>query len=179
MSKDIIKKAFADAEKERQEQEVSKIKSIVKAHLEKIETKSKEHKKLGEEISLLKKDLDDMKAGRLDRIEERHEVDERAKEVRIIIVKKVEHEYIPMQPWRSPWTIEWATSPYFYPGSGTLTTYASPSVTLTNTGSSLTYLTSGTAAVNTNAVYCSTTGNNVANFVSGTYDLSDGKIITL
>ena len=109
MQKEIIQKALVAAEKEQQEKEIERIKIIIQSHLEKIEKKTDQRKKLDEEIQFLKKDLDDLKAGRLDRISERHEKDERAREIRIIVVEKIEKEYVPYYPWRSPWIVTNAT----------------------------------------------------------------------
>ena len=112
MDQKIIKEAVSQAEKEAQQERVDRIKHIVKSYLEKIQNKSKERdkkkeelKELDEDIKLLKGDLEDLKSGRLDKIEERQEKDPRAKDLSIILIKKVEKEYIPVQPWFSPFII--------------------------------------------------------------------------
>ena len=107
MTKDIIKKAVSLAEKEAQEKEINRIKEIVQSYLEEIDEKNKKKQVLDKDIRILKKDLDDIKSGRLDKIEERQEKDKRAREVSLIIVHRIEKEYIPMTPWHSPFEITW------------------------------------------------------------------------
>lgn len=186
MSNENIKKAFALAEKEEQEKEINKIKGIVKAYLEKIAKKKKERDEVQEELKLLEKDLDDLKTGRLDKIEERQEKDEKAKNISIIIIKRIEKEYVPYYPWRSPWIVElkpnweWNGTQTWISGnsisSGTITVtdpnkYLCDS-TYTNCG--INALTSQIAAVDNNPI----TGTMFANFSGGSYNV-DGKIINL
>lgn len=167
MNKDIIKKAFADAEKEQQEQEIKQIKDIVQKHLDEIERLSKNKKEVEERIKVHREILDDLKAGRLDKIEEYLEKDEHARSIALIIVKKVEREYIPMYPWRSPWTIEWANPFHNYPqmiyGNGLSATTSGGAL-----GSNLTGASAGLTA----------TGTSFANFTSGTYTVG-AKTINL
>ena len=157
MTKDLIKKGFDAAEKEHQENEVKKIKEIVQKHLEKLSFHHEQAKEHQEKERLLKKDLDDLKAGRLDKIEERQEKDEKAREVRIIIVKRVEKEYIPIYPWRSPWWIEWATPVY----SNLLVDNSGLSFTTTSTGNSF-----------------QITGITCSNFAPGSY-IVNGRTVNL
>lgn len=145
------KKAFELADKEVQEEEIKKIKEIVKAHLQKIDEQQKIKSEADEKIRLLKKDLEDLKEGRLDRIEERHKLEPKAREIRIIEIRKIEKQYIPMQPWYSPWVITYSP------------VYTNPSLTYYNG-------TSGTLTVS---------GNTFANFTSGTYQLGNGHNVTL
>lgn len=160
-----LKRAFAEAEKDQQEKEIGRIKQIVQSHLEKIQSKRESRRKLDEEIRLLEKDLDDLKSGRLDHIAERHEKDERARDVRIIVVEKVEKEYIPYYPWRSPWVVRWITTPQFTSGTNPniqycATTTASGQMTTANTiGATLTL-----------------TGTQFSNFVGGSYVIGDHTI---
>lgn len=159
MSTDIVKKGFAAAEKEQQEQEISKIKQIVQRYLEQIQEKSDKKNELDSEIRLLKKDLEDLKAGRLDRIKERNEKDPVAAKTTLIIIREVQKEYIPMRPWLSPWYVELRPLPTWnYIPSGTIT-YANS----ISTGSS--------SAVN----LCST-GTTFANFTSGTYTVGNNTV---
>lgn len=162
MTKKLIDKAFADAEKEQQEKEIKKIKAIVQSYLEKIQEKTEKKNALDEEIKYLKKDLDDLKAGRLDKIKERAEKDDKAKGITLIVVK--EKEYIPMSPWKSQWYVEWKPTYYhndiFYGGgitdySGAITTVNSSdvdSVVLCSTGSSIANFSTGTYTVNGNTI---------------------------
>ena len=105
-SEETVKKAFELAEKEVQEIEVSKIKKIVQSYLQDIEELVEKKKDVEEKIKVLKSELDDLKDGRIDKIKERHEKDEKARNIFIIIVKCIEQEYLPLQPWRSPWIIQ-------------------------------------------------------------------------
>ncbi len=67
----IAKKAFSEAEKEMSEDEINRIKGIVKSTLQEIES-SKERMKTEQEIQrVLKLDLEDLRNGRLDAIYER------------------------------------------------------------------------------------------------------------
>lgn len=92
-----ITKAYDFAEKEikKEKDEVlkQKIKSIVKETLEKIEEIEKEEKELAEEKKILKQDIDNLKSGRLDLIEERQEKNPKARDISIfrVITKKIEY----------------------------------------------------------------------------------------
>jgi len=170
MDKELIKKAFADAEKDQQEKQIAEIKRIVKTSLERIEEKSKAKNDIEEEIRVLRKDLDDLKAGRLDLIEERQIKDVKAREISVIIVKRIEKEYVPYYPWRSPWVVQ-LKQPTWSNG----TTY-----TVTNT-SGMQYLSTD------DVMFASTwdpmttltvTGQTFSNFAKGAYDIG-GHIINL
>ena len=76
--KDQIKKAFDLAENEVEEKQIEYLKNIIKSLLQKKKDKEKERDELDEDIKLIKQDIDDFKAGRLDKVKERHEVNERA-----------------------------------------------------------------------------------------------------
>lgn len=165
----LIKKAIGLAEKEAEEKEVERIKIIVKSYLEKINEKSKEKARIENEIKILKKDLDDLKSGRLDKIEERQEKDPRAKEVSIIIVNKIEKEYRPVQPWFSRYEVVWNSTPFWvnYSTSGT-------SYQLCNLNS-----TTGLSGACGGSYMASPTGKLFQNFTGGTYKLDCGDIINL
>jgi hypothetical protein len=172
MTQELVKKAFASAEQERQEKEIKRIKEIVQSYLEKIQNKAEQKDKLDEEIRFLKKDLDDLKAGRLDRIMERQEKDERAREVSIIIVKEIHEKLVPYYPWRSPWIVEWR-----YPSSnGTIKTFTS-----INDSGNINYIDCSETPETFNQSVPSTltvTGQVVSNFTGGSYNIN-GKIINL
>lgn len=182
--KEIIKKGIAEAEKEAQEKEIQKVKTIVKSYLQKIQDKRDIEDKAREERKMLEKDLDDLKSGRLDKILERQESDPKAKDISIIIIKKIEKEYIPMYPWRSPWIVEIKPQPYQWVESYTTTSgYLN-----TNVGDAV-YTTcgagggggcyaglSGTSTPTGNSV--SIVGTVFSNFSGGSYDIN-GNIINL
>lgn len=98
MEKEIIKAYdFAEKEikKEKDEQLKNKIKSIVKETLEKIEEIEKKEKELAEEKKILKQDIDNLKSGRLDLIEERQNKNPKAKDISTFRVKTKKIEYPP------------------------------------------------------------------------------------
>ena len=125
--KDLVKEAYAAAEKERREKQVSEVKKIVTKTLEKLDTVKKEIKAKQEEERLLKMDIDDLKEGRLDRISERQEKDPEAKKVSVVLIIKEkeiirEKEYVPYpSPYYWPYTVVWQT-PYI-PAITTNTVY--------------------------------------------------------
>lgn len=187
MTKDIVKKAIGEAEQELQQEEVNKIKAIVKKHLEKINDKQKQKAKLEEEIKYLKKDLEDMKAGRLDMIEERHETDEKAREIRIIEIHKIEKEYIPMRPWYSPYQITWAVSNTGYSNcvGGTITTGTgsmylnNAAYTTTSTAQQLSAMNTGYSALSQQSQSMQAlSGKDFQNFTKGSYEIN-GQVINL
>jgi len=117
------KKKMAElAEKELKEEERKKqfriIKKAIKGELEKLEEKKKKRKELDEEIKIHKQNIDNIREGRLDLIEERQRKDEKAKAVSTIIIEKekiVEKPYPypvetwPIKPWYEPYRI-WCTT---------------------------------------------------------------------
>jgi hypothetical protein len=172
--KKVVSDAIEESEKKQQEKEIAKIKEIVSSYLNKISEKEDERKKIDKEIRILKDDLDDLKMGRLDKIEERQAKDPDHNSHTLIIIKRVEREYIPYQPWFSPWLIE--MKPMYYG-------YSTP----TQTGYCLGDCTS---ASSTNSFYCDNSvssidcsfkaiGTDFQNFSQGTYTLDNGKIINL
>jgi len=124
------KKKMAElAEKELKEEKKKKqfavIKEAIKRTLEKLEEKKKQRKELDEEIKILKQDIDNIREGRLDLIEERQKKDEKARETSTIIIERekiVEKPYpypvepypYPIKPWHEPWyqpyRIWWTTA---------------------------------------------------------------------
>lgn len=98
MTNEIIKAYdFAEKEIKKEKEEVLKqqIKSIVKETLEKIEKIEREEKELAEEKKILKQDIDNLKSGRLDLIEERQDKNPKAKDISIFKVKTKKIEYPP------------------------------------------------------------------------------------
>ena len=98
MEKEIIRAYdFAEKEikKEKEEQLKNKIKDIVQETLEKIERIEKEEKELAEEKKILKQDIDNLKSGRLDLIEERQNKNSKARDASIFKVKTKKIEYPP------------------------------------------------------------------------------------
>lgn len=153
--KKLAASAIIEAEKEKQEQEIKKIKEIVKSYLEKIFKAEEKRKEIDTEIKTLKADLENLKAGRLDRIMEKQEKDKEHDKYTLIIIKKIEKEYIPYQPWRSPWIVEWKSQ-----------------------SSQHLYTTISTNLTNVSTDSCVYTGTSFQNFCGGTYNIG-GKIINL
>lgn len=142
--KDIVSNAIQQLEKEKQEIEISKIKGIVKAYLEKILNKKETIKTLQKELKELEADLDDLKMGRLDKIEERQYKNPSHNKTTLIFVKKVEKEYLPFQPWRSPWIVE-LTWDYNLPQSPT---WLPENAVMTTSGTMFQNFTGGTYTIN-------------------------------
>lgn len=118
--KEVVKEAFAAAEKDAREKQVEEVKRIVTKTLEKLDAVKKELKANHEQERILKMDIEDLKEGRLDRIAERQEKDPEAKKVSVVVIikeKEIIREYIP-SPWYFPYQVIWQT-PY-------VPTYTSP-----------------------------------------------------
>lgn len=115
--KELVELAEKELEKEKKQKQVKLIKEAIRQTLEKLERKKEERKELDDEIKILKQDIDNIRAGRLDLIEERQKKNEQAKKTSVIIVEKetvkeIHHHYdrwyepyriIPMPFPESPW----------------------------------------------------------------------------
>lgn len=82
---EINKEAYKQAEKELLEKRVNEVKGFILETLEKIEHKKSEKAKIEEELRVLKLDIEDMKNGKFDKIEERIEKSRIARNVSIFI----------------------------------------------------------------------------------------------
>lgn len=153
MTQELIKKAIGEAEKDHQEKLIKNIKNIVIVLLNKIDEKKKQKDKIDDEISLLKRDLDDLKAGRLDKIFDRQENDRRHDEISPLRVDKFGSNYIPLKPWHSSWHVS-----------------VDPDLITTNLFGTV-YGSGWTTGLITEGI-------NFSNFVGGTYTLN-GQIINL
>jgi len=115
VNKEIAKKAFSEAEKELREKQIDGLKRAIKKTLVRIDDVDKEIKDLQEEKKILKLDIEDLKEGRLDRIEERQTKDEHAGNVSVVkIVKEqtINHNYN-YDYWHTPYEVTWTTIPAF------------------------------------------------------------------
>jgi predicted nuclease with TOPRIM domain len=83
---EINKEAYKQAEKELLERRVNEVKGFILETLEKIERKKKEKARIEEELRVLKLDIEDMKNGKFDKIEERIEKSSVARGVSIVVV---------------------------------------------------------------------------------------------
>jgi hypothetical protein len=119
LEKSIVKQGYDEAQNSLKERQVEEVKKIVLKTLEKIESLKGEKdraqekvKDIDERIKILRMDVDDLKEGRLDRIEERQAKDPEAKNTSVVIIikeTKVEREY-PF--WNWPYRFEWVV-PYW------------------------------------------------------------------
>lgn len=112
MDEKIIKTAYKEAEDSLKERQAGQVKMIVLKTLEKIENLKTERemlnnqlKSVDEDIKILKMDIDDLKDGRLDRIEERQNTDERANRVSVAHLRK-EPETAGLSFWYWPYLVE-------------------------------------------------------------------------
>ncbi len=115
MDKQTVKAGYEQARKEIETQEVAHVKEMVLATLRRIEElkagirdiKAEKERLMQEHdsaiaesektIKLLRMDIEDLKNGKLERIEERQAVDKKAAEAAVIIVKRVtEPVYVPV-----------------------------------------------------------------------------------
>jgi hypothetical protein len=113
--KDIAKTAFELAEKEAREQKISTVKAIVIETLKKLDDIRKQIKDLQEKERILKLDIEDLKAGKLDLIAERQEKDQKAKEVSVVVIVKEKEIIREVSPWYWPYYIHWQIPVPSYP----------------------------------------------------------------
>lgn len=149
------KEAFQSAEQEIEEKSIAQLKETVKQILQKKKDLEEERDELDEEIKLLKQDIDDFKAGRLDKVKERHECDERAQDVFPLTINIIRQEIV-TKPWT--WTYEIQprvvfNTPHWIGGNITTTAGALGS---------------------TNTMYLS--GNTAQTFTAGSYNLNSGIV---
>jgi regulator of replication initiation timing len=121
MEKEMIKKAVREAEDSLKQKQYEEVKKIVVKTLEKerklekeIADAKQEVKELEEQKKILKMDIDDLKEGRLDRIAERQEKDEKARKVSVVLIIKEKETIVerPMSPWYWPYVIVWEKPTY-------------------------------------------------------------------
>lgn len=181
MKEDIVKKGYEQAEQELKEKQISEVKEIVKRTLERLAEVDKDIDKLQERKKYLKLDLEDLKEGRLDRIEERQEKDPKAKNYSLVIIIKEKVIERITSPWYVPYHVTWVDTNL--PGI----TWQQPTVycgTTVDNGSAVTYSTScGSASFGCdcdNFVGFSQpiNGSVARDFAPGTYQVGD-KIVHL
>lgn len=186
MESSQVKKAFRDAEQEHEKDQVDALKKVIKATLEKLETLKKDRAeyiaKIDKKIDVLKRDVEDFKSGRLDRINERQEKDKDAKETSVVRIERIiEIERYYARPWYEPYKIIWnsvgdqlsypvTSSPYNF-GSVTVSSNAA-------NGTSLYYVESSSGASGTSAFQESftLTGKVSSVHAGGAYPLANGVV---
>ena len=192
MNKELVKKAVQEAENELQEKSVQKVKDIVKATLKKIkdlddeiEKAKEEVKKLEEDRKILRLDIDDLKEGRLDRIEERQKTEPKAKKISVIVVEKEVHHHHHNDWWHQPYRVTYVPYP-----PATVPVWPITYSTSNNDGCNMTFsgnainattTTSGFAVGgNTNLADCFTlNASDAKRNVIGTYSLGNTTVVHL
>lgn len=96
---DINKEAYKQAEKELLENKVKEIKGYILETLEKIEQKKKEKEKIEEELRILKLDLEDMRNGNFEKIEERKRKSPLARNISVYVPNGIVNSFF-----NSGWT---------------------------------------------------------------------------
>lgn len=182
-----VKKAFELAQEEVQEKEIVNLKNIIKDLLQKKVNKEKEKNEIEKDIKIIKQTIDDFKAGRLDKIKELIEKDDRAKDLVNINITIINNNNYPLKPWL--WV--YAVQPMYYgsgyatisagSGTGTATYYASSLSAGNYGGIAMSGQTCATALVSncSNPSLTGVVGANLGNFVGGSYQMANGGIITL
>lgn len=119
-SKRLVELAEKELKENKERKQVELIKFAVWQTLEKIEKKTNEKKELEKEIKILKLDIDNIKAGKLELIEERQKKDERVKNTSVVIIERekiIEKSSSLSSPWYEPYKIYpiWVDSTDCYP----------------------------------------------------------------
>jgi hypothetical protein len=166
MEKKDIKKGLQEAKKEVKQDLIDRVKELAKRTLEKIEALQKDRDNINMEIAILKKDIQDLSEGRLDRIEERQEKDPLAlkssvAKVEKVVVKETEihHHY---DRWYDPWKITYLVQPPIYSSAGVVVNTLDPAL---NQGDGLMLMDSFT-------INCSAAKDHT----EGVYQLSTGVV---
>ena len=165
MNKEVVKQAYAEAEKEARDKQVAEVKLIIKKTLEKLSTIRKQIKDLQEEEKILKLDIDDIKDGHLDRIEERQRLDKKAKEVSVVTIIKELEVIREVNPWYTPYKVIWSLPQ-------TIPAYNNGLFCTTGSGNSL------GLTLTTSSNYCSINSSVAKDGAIGAYDIN-GSIVNL
>jgi len=123
--KKVVQQTEKELKEEDKEKQIKKVKEIVKRTLEAIEKTKSEKSVVDKRLKYLKMDLDDLKEGRLDRIEERQVKDPEAKKTSVIVIIKekevIREREVPYpvypSPWYWPYNITWQY-PYWWTNTG-------------------------------------------------------------
>lgn len=173
MNKEIVKKGYDLAQKEIEEKQVEAVKEIVRKTLEKLKSIEEQITKLEEDRKILKMDIDDLKQGRLDRIEERQKLDKKAKDTSVVeIVKEIHHHHYDY--WNQPYTVKlhyqepWYPANKFFCASNNVDVFGT--CTATNAVDS-TFIAGSSSMTLNNTVF--------KNNVVGTYVIGNDKVINL
>ena len=177
IQKKDAEKAFREATAEQKEKQIANLKQFITKTLDAISHQNKIRDEANKRISILKKDLDDLKEGRLDRIEERQKKDPETLKVSVATVereihhhhhngvKEVHHYHHDDYRWYDPWRFTWIAP---YCGNGTIVDFCS-SIAVDSGNLTL-----------AGADSCFTINNSVcADYTKGCYELNNGSIKNL
>jgi len=106
MQRDSSRPGLQAAEKELRRKMVDEVKKIARCTLEEIHKTDKKVRELQQKKRFLKMDIDDLKDGRLDRIVERHQKDEGAKDASVVLLEKGEADSRE-SPYYWPYGLKW------------------------------------------------------------------------
>jgi Zn-dependent M16 (insulinase) family peptidase len=79
--KDLNKQAFAEVEKQLQDQKIAKVKEYILQTLNSIDIKKNEKARIEESLRILNLDLEDLRNGKFDKIEERNKSSQLAQSI--------------------------------------------------------------------------------------------------
>jgi len=160
--KGLVESSEKEFQAKKDEQLKEAVKEIVQHTLEKIDELDKEIKDREESKKILKLDLEDLRNGKLDLIEERQKKDSKAAKVSLVIIKEVIRDtYYPQPIWIRPYDITWNPNTIWCgSGGNSLNAFSSTtqSTTLSNGG------TFTCSVVKDNASGCYNIGTKVINF---------------
>ena len=112
----MYEEAAKAAESEFKNVEKEKVKGWVMALLKSIEEKSKQKERIEEEIRILRKDLEELKEGKLEKIKERQEKSTLAKEISPIGLQDIIYKFLapssPMYLLSPQWWVESTSGTY-------------------------------------------------------------------
>lgn len=158
-------------EQEKKDKQIAEIKAVVKRTLEALETCKVQKDEIEKRIKYLRMDLDDLKEGKLDRIEERQTKDPDAKANAVILIIKIKETVREVSPWYWPYTFKWHQPIWMETTNVQPINWAYSSSG--NSANFLTYtMTNASSYDDTIPVNCSV----AKDYSAGTYDIN-GKIV--
>ena len=171
MVKEAVKSAEEELKEEIRNKEKLRIKGVVKATLELLQKKEEARKLLDDEIKILRKDISDLRDGRIDRIKERQDLDPKAKDISVIIIKeRIIEKQVSTPMWYIPWVIEVKPQyvPYIPVYCGTVTISNDPGYCSNNA--------LGVSNTSTDALTFTVTNSNAHMYAGGTYVLENNAV---
>jgi hypothetical protein len=164
MTEAHVKQGYELAEKELKDSQVQEVKKIVLKTLEKIKEQEKIRDEASKKVKILKMDIDDLKEGKIERIVERQEKDDEAKDTSVvIIIRETVNNY---SPWYVPYRVVWQEPIPYCPMPITYTS--------TNSLSNFAAFSQATSGNSYATINCSTAKDSTI----GAYDV-DGTVVNL